>query len=261
MSHTPLRNDGSAFKRKLNLKRPFPGPVGPVDPLFSDVILLLPMSGVGDTFTDLSPLANVMTLNGADAVFEMDGIQPLFGENTLDVIHTAGQSNKYLSCVQLANAMSDATNVCIEYWFNQTISSLFTSSPLHMRFVPTTAGVPVGVGLLQSVTSAPGLPIKFRNALTSGADVPFSNGDWHYVAYQYRGSDTRMYCYLDGVLQYSILSGIGLSLGWNFFLGDITAGVSANAYRIWFANVRITRALRYDALANIPIPTAPWPAQ
>lgn len=264
MSHVP---GGLVYKRFLNALRP--ADLGVPDPFFSDVILLLKFNDTGDTFTDLSLLSNPVSLLGSSiGIFEQNSSNLLFNENTLQITQPGG-FNKFLKVQNAFDSCSPSDNICIEYWFNQNTKSLFTESPVHNRFVPSDPlGNPVGSSLFESSTTALPFgsfaPLKYRNAFTNW--VSFDTGEplllnsWNYVAMQYKGATQTLYCYANGSLVASLAGALGLSQGWVWFLGGISAGFSAsNLYSLWFSNLRITRALRYDAMPTISIPTGPFP--
>ena len=235
------------------------------DPFWSNVILLLPMSDTGSTFTDYSPLSNTVQVIGTNgsSVFEQNTTQTLFGVPTLRSEKTAGggtqeEINLYVDNTTYVITTSD--DMCVEYAFRQEFGSAFISSPIHAWWQAVNTGEP----LIASYTTFPTTDIVFRetNNVFNHTESGVALDTWHHVVQQYVDADATTYIWIDGVQVGSVPMSIANVTGWKFFLQYIatTSGsITSNAYRINFANIRITKANRYGSAATIPVPTAPWP--
>lgn len=235
------------------------------DPFWSNVILLLPMSDTGSTFTDYSPLSNTVQVIGSnfDSVFEQNTTQTLFGVPTLRSEKTAGggtQEEINLFVDNTTYVITTSDDMCVEYAFRQEFGSAFISSPIHAWWQAVNTGEP----LIASYTTFPTTDIVFRetNNVFNHTESGVALDTWHHVVQQYVDADATTYIWIDGVQVGSVPMSIANVTGWKFFLQYIatTSGsITSNAYRINFANIRITKANRYGSAATIPVPTAPWP--
>ncbi len=235
------------------------------DPFWSDVLLLLPLADSGSSFTDYSPLGNAVQVIGTNAssVFEQNTDQTLFGAPTLRVEKDAGSGSREEINLYVSNnayTISNTDDICVEYAFRQELGSAFSSSPVHAWWQAQFTGDP----LIASYSTFPTTSLVFRE-VNNTANLTVSGvalNTWHHVAQQYVDADARIYIWIDGVQVGSIAMSIASATGWRFFLNNINTvptGPTSNAYKINFANVRVTKANRYGSASTIPVPSAPWP--
>lgn len=243
---------------------------GRSDPYWSDVLLLLPFDGSGQTFVDVGPLSADNTIavigGGGTETFEQNSTQTLFGNPTLEMTQVAFSgvdTNIFLENTTVQ--VPAGSDICMEYWYYQT-SWAFAATPLHgwAQFrVP-------GEDLLASTSyPVPARSLYFRTtnngpgeSLITGS---YDSGTWHYVAIQYVQDDLKAYVYVDGVQAGSYIASMNFALGMRFFVGDATGtgsppnGGSTVSYSMRLAQMRLTAANRYGNVSSIEVPTEPWP--
>lgn len=254
-----VRNDGTVFRKKLNAKRP-KGVSGPSDPFFNDLLWLLPLSDNGTSFTDYSPLANVVQINGVNAgtSFAQNSNQTLFGVNTLENYKTNAGEEINLIIDNPGYVFANTDDICIEGFYYSLIGDTFFTSPVASYFINYT-------GADQFLLHAPSFPNTdwyYRNAGGGYIKNGTAAATWHYIVQQYVALDGKTYTWFDGN-QVSVLNtafsgnaGFRMTVGINSF---VPSGPSYNKYSFRWANLRGTKANRYGSAPVIAVPSAPWP--
>lgn len=253
-----IRNNGTVFRKKLNAKRPKPIPA-PIDPFFSDVILLLPMSGSGTNFVDYSLINNVMTITGTGLMTVAQGnIQLLYGENTGNWNHKLNSIHERALTTIIPVEIFQTDDIVMEWSVFQASATPYPVVPIHCNFIP----IALPAGSMRAETYYDAGNLVFYNELVASATKPCSFGTWNDIVMQYIAADAKIYCYINGnqVLAMVCTSLAGPSV--RFYCGTKSEDRSnVHYYELNFANVRITRANRYGNNPTIPRPDAPWPLQ
>jgi len=262
MSHVPVRSDGTVIKRKLNAIRPVPSIAPPVDPFFDDVLLLLPLTGTGQTVVDYGPLAasTVIAFDGAAPVYtyEQNGNYPLFGQNTLYQDRPAIQFGRTLQAINSVNTLSNAKALCIELWFNTVALQdydLFYAAEFAQQSAPGVFAGPRAqmYQTLDFIYEAYWLGNGFTPLTT-----PLGLGGWNYMALQKLAASSTTYCSLNGALIGTINITLSALNGWRFRLPNFGAAFAGTFGTAAAGEIRMTAADRYGSSAA-PVPTAPWP--
>ena len=234
------------------------------DPFWDQVLLLLPFSDSGTTFTDYGPLANTVTLNtGGTTVVSQNSVWTNFGNNTFQNQTSGGWYNS-LTVVNTGSPLAATDDLCIEYQFYQRVVSNAVTSPLHLRFDQVNSGGALSGRRLDFYSTAPvTLSTATFRALASGptftGPITFDLNAVKTIALQFIAADGLAYVYVDGVNTDSFSVSLVASAGWSLVIGEPTAGPTANVYDMSMSGLRITRANRYGNQPTIPVPSEPWP--
>lgn len=241
------------------------------DPYWSNVLLLLPFDGSGQTFVDLGPLSadNALSVNGGGAAetFDQNTGGTLFGESTLQMVQPgAGGGNSInLFVSNTTKALVADSDFCIEYHWRQS-SWAAATTPIHAWF--TRGSVVTGGPPLLAARSDPTSDLYFRTTNNSPGETlevgGYSADTWRHVAMQYVAADFKTYVYVGGTKVGEYTSSLnapstGFTVSIGDFFGTTAPGPESFGYSLRLANLRITAANRYGNVASIDVPTEPWP--
>ena len=233
------RLDASAIKNLI-----VGGGGGPTDPLFNNVVLLLPLTtaaGISDvqgkTVTNIGTTASTAILDP-------------FGTNT--GVRAFGGAGARLETPSSSDFAFGGGAYAIEWWIYPTSFPSGTSWGLFDTRLPNTGTDFIGQG-------DPSGKIRMTEAFMvpgfTGSGLTLNQ--WNYICFS-RDSSTNQKCWINGVLQYTAPGRTSpMTAATTLLIGDNTDSAPPfdGSLTGYASNLRITRAYRDGSI----VPTAPFP--
>jgi hypothetical protein len=223
------------------------GPVGPSDPNFASVLLLLPGAGIaGNPPTDVKLHSLAVTSDVYSTARAKFGLTSILNPSG-GFISNANPADRTLYT-------GTANPITIEAWVylnslttNQAILGQDNGAGLFNRF-----WIGSGGGLEFDGSNTAG---NFRFNVSTPSGIIFA-GNWYHVAYVRTGTTSRLY--INGIWQGGETVSVSETLGGNsdWFVGKYPG--ASWPFDGHIAELRISSMARYTGTGTFPVPTGPF---